>query len=318
MSTTAFPINPELTAIAMAYRNPSVALIADQVLPRVPTAKKFNYTAYDVAQGYTIPDTKVGRKSQPNEVDFQGSLIPGECVDWGLDDIVPIDEVQAWEAMPKPAGGGGPIDPRVISTMYLEGLIQLDREVRTAAQVFSSSIYPVANVTALSGTSKWSDFVNSNPLNDLMSALDVPLLRPNKLVLGQSVWTKLRQNPKFVQAVYGTAQTYGVVDKRALAEKLEIEEVVVGAGWVNTARKGQAPNYQRVWGNAAALIYSDVTAAKAGQPTFGFTAQFGTKVAGTLPEPKMGLSGSERVRVGEKVIEVISAGTLGYLFQTPV
>lgn len=33
MSTTAFPVNPQLTAIAMAYRNPAVSLIADDVLP---------------------------------------------------------------------------------------------------------------------------------------------------------------------------------------------------------------------------------------------------------------------------------------------
>lgn len=314
MANNTFPINPELTAIAMAYRNPAVALIADKVLPRVPVAKKFNYTTYSAEQGYTVPDTKVGRKSQPNEVDFQGSLVPAETVDWGLDDIVPIDEIQAWEAMMKPATGG-PLSPVVISTMFLEGLIQLDREVRTANMVFNSASYPSANVVTLSGTSKWSDYVNSNPLNDLMTALDKPLMRPNKIIFGQQVWTGVRQNPKFVQAVYGTAQTYGAVDLKTLAEKLEVEEIIVGRGWVNTARKGQAPNYQRVWGNSCSAIFNDVSAAQAGQPTFGFTGQFGTKVAGTLAEPKMGLSGSERVRVGEKVIEVISAGPLGTLFQ---
>jgi len=73
-----------------------------------------------------------------------------------------------------------------------------------------------------------------------------------------------------------------------------------------------------VWGNSTALLYNDPMAAQALQPTFGFTGQFGNKVAGTLPEPKMGLSGSERVRVGEKVIEVVAAGALGALFQNCV
>ena len=41
MATTAFPINPVLTAIAMVYSNPAIALIADEVMPRTPTAKKF-------------------------------------------------------------------------------------------------------------------------------------------------------------------------------------------------------------------------------------------------------------------------------------
>ena len=75
MSTTAFPVNPQLTAIAMAYRNPAVSLIADKVLPRVLTAKKFKYTVYDAEQGYTIPSTLVGRKSEPTQVDFQGTAV---------------------------------------------------------------------------------------------------------------------------------------------------------------------------------------------------------------------------------------------------
>ena len=44
MSTTAFPVNPELTAVAVGYKNRDVDLIADAVLPRVRTAKKFAYT----------------------------------------------------------------------------------------------------------------------------------------------------------------------------------------------------------------------------------------------------------------------------------
>ena len=43
MPTTAFAVNPQLTAIAMAYRNQAISFIADEVLPRVQTAKKFNY-----------------------------------------------------------------------------------------------------------------------------------------------------------------------------------------------------------------------------------------------------------------------------------
>ena len=33
--TAPFPVTPELTAIAIAYRNPDASLIADDVMPRV-------------------------------------------------------------------------------------------------------------------------------------------------------------------------------------------------------------------------------------------------------------------------------------------
>ena len=39
MANTAYPVNPQLTALAMAWRNPAVSLIADEVLPRVATEK---------------------------------------------------------------------------------------------------------------------------------------------------------------------------------------------------------------------------------------------------------------------------------------
>lgn len=317
MATNAFPINPQLTAIAMVYSNPATALIADDVLPRTPTAKKFSWSSYDVAQGFTVPQTLVGRKSVPTEVDFTGTMITDEVRDYGLDDVVPNDEIEAFDAMPKPANSG-PLNPLAISTMLVTKLIGLDREVRVAAQVFNAASYAAANLATLSGTSQWSDYANSNPLDSILTALDVPLYRPNVAIFGQATFTKLRQHPKIVQAVFGTAQTGGVVTREQLAAVLEIQRVVVGAGFVNTARKGQLVNTQRCWGKHASFIYVDREAAMAQQPCFGFTAQWGDKIAGDIPEPRMGLRGSQRVRVGESVKEVISAPALGYYFQNAV
>ena len=144
MATTAFPINPVLTAIAMVYSNPAIALIADEVMPRTPTAKKFAWSSYDVGQGYSVPQTLVGRKSLPTEVDFTGSLINDEVLDYGLDDIVPNDEVEAFNSTIKPASGG-PIDPLSISAMLTTKLIGLDREIRVAGRVFNAANYPAAN-----------------------------------------------------------------------------------------------------------------------------------------------------------------------------
>lgn len=317
MSQSTFPVNAQLSAIAMVYRNPDETLIADNVLPIIPVAQKFKYTQYDQAQGYTVPNTNVGRKSQPNEVDFGGQMIDSSTQNYALDDVVPIEDIEAWNAMPKPETGG-PVDPRVISTQYLTGLLDLDREIRVANLVFNSANYLAANTQALSGTSKWSDLANSNPLNDLLTALDAPLMRPNTVVLGQAVWTKLRQHPKLVQAVYGTAQNGGVITREQLADKLEIKRVLVGSGFVNNAKKGQAASYTRVWGNYCSLIYTNRDTAQAGQPVYGFTGQFGSAIAGVIPEPKLGMRGAERVRVGKSLREVVADTSMGYLFSNPI
>lgn len=316
MATTSFPINPTLTAIAIGYVNPEKSLIADAVLPRVPTGKKFTYYSYSAAQGYTIPNTRVGRKSEPTMVDFGGTAINAECFDWGLDDLVPNDEIEAYERMPKPSGGIA--DPKSISVMLLTHLVQLDREIRVANQVFAAATYPAGNQATLAGAAQWSDAANSDPVKAITDALDVPLIRPNKLILGQAVWTNLRRHPKIVQAVNATGQGAGNVARQAVADLFELDEILVGGSFYNTARKGQAPVYVRAWGKHAALIYSSQPSALLGQPTFGFTAQYGDKIAGSIPKPEKGLRGGEQVRSGESLLEVISAPDAGFFFQNAV
>jgi len=317
MATTAFPVNPALTAIAIGYKNRDVDLIADAVLPRVMTAKKFKWTLYPAADAYTVPPTRVARRAEPTVVEFGGTEQTDETLDYGIDDIIPNDEVEAWASMPRPASGG-PVSPQAKSTGLVSGLIMLDREVRVAGQVFNAATYPVGNKVTLSGASQWSDFAGSNPVDAILGALDVPLFRPNTLVFGQSVWTKLRQHPKMVSAILGNDVPSGAVTREQVAAFFEVSRVVVGAGFVNTARKGQAATMARVWGKHAAALFVSQDAADADQPTFGFTAQWGTRIAGEMPEPKMGLRGSVRVRVGESVKEIISAASAGYFFENAI
>lgn len=312
-----FSINTALTAIAMAYRNPEQVLIADQVLPRIPVAQKFNYTKYDLAQGFTVPDTKVGPKSEPNQVDFQGTDVTLEVADYGLDDTVSQSEIDAFNAMPKPSTGG-PLSPEELSTMMLTGLVLLDREVRVANMVFNAANYAAANKATLSGTSQWSDYVNSDPIAAIMGYLDSVVIRPNKMVIGRPAWTKMRMHPKIVQACNATNQGAGIVSRQMVADLFELQEVIVGDAQVNTARKGQAANLQRTWGKHCLLMYSNKQAAMERQPVFGFTGQFGTKVAGEIAAPHKGLRGSKTIRSGESLKEVISAPDVGFFVQNAV
>jgi hypothetical protein len=84
---------------------------------------------------------------------------------------------------------------------------------------------------------------------------------------------------------------------------------------LNTARKGQPVAMQQVWGNSVAFIARDAMADNRNGTTFGFTAQYKTRVAGAVPDRDIGLHGGQRVRVGESVKEVISAPDLGYLMR---
>lgn len=317
MSKTPFTVNPMLTAIAIGFMNTEDQLIADKVMPRVPVAETFSWTKYASDQAYTVPDTKVGRKSAPNEVSFEGSDVQDRVDDYGLDDTIPQRDLDAFEAMPKPANGG-PLAPDQLATMMLANLVMLDREIRVAAAVQSTANYVAANRQTLAGTAQWSDYANSDPQDDLLRALDVPLVRPNSITMGQSVWTILRQHPKLVRAVNNTDQSNGLITRQQLADLLEVQNVWIGNARLNTARKGQAPSFARVWGKNVALTYTSQMAAQTFQPTWGWTAQFGTKFAGEFMDPKKGLKGSRTIRVGEQVKEIVAAPDAGYLFSSVI
>ncbi len=317
MSQYAFPINPALTAIAMAYRNPDQVLIADQVLPRIPSAQTFKWTKYALEQGYTVPNTRVGPKSEPNKVDFKGQEFTNSVVDYGLDDLISNSEMEAFAAMPHPEGAG-PLSPQALSTMMIMGLVKLDRELRVANLVFNGANYAAANQNTLSGTSQWSDTANSDPVAAIGDALDVPVMRPNRMVLGRAAWTKLRRHPKIVQACNASFQGAGIAARQQVADLFELQEIVVGEAFVNNARKGQLPTMGRAWGKHCLLMYVNQQAAVERQPVFGFTAQFGAPIAGEIPDPQKGLRGGMIVRAGESVQEVISAPEVAYYFQNCV
>jgi hypothetical protein len=305
--TAPFPVSAVLTGITLAYRNTN--LIADNVLPRVPVgAREFKYWTYSREDRFTVPETLVGRKGMPNEVEFGATEEAGKVQDYGLDDVIPNDDISQ-----APAG----YDPKGHAVEAMTDLILLDREVRAANLLFNPNSYVASNVVTLSGSSQWSD-ASSDPLKALLSALDTPMMRPNVLVLGQAAWTILRQHPALVSAALANSGTKGTVTREQLASLLEVEEVVIGQGYFNTAKPGQPAQMTRVWGKHAALIYRNKLANSQRGATFGFTAQWGNRVAAEWAEPKWGLRGAVRVRAGESVRELVIAPDLGMLFQNVV
>ena len=311
MSKAPFVVTPALCAVAVAYKNG--AMIADGVLPRVPVAaESFKYNKFPVGEFFSPPDTLVGRKGQPNQVEFSATEVTDSTQDHGLDDAIPNKDSMNAAAMP------GMPDPKMRAAQGLTELIVLKREVRAAALVFNAASYGVGNKEALAGATQWSDFVNSNPQSAILAAQDAMIMKGNIAVMGRAVWTVLRQHPKLCKAIFGNNTDAGVIGRKQFADHFELDEVYVGEGWVNTARKGQAPAMVRVWGKSCAILHRNMNADTEFGVTFGFTAQFGNRVAGTIVDPDIGIYGGERVRVGESVKELVTAPDLGYLFSTAV
>ena len=305
-----FPITAALTAIAIAYRNPR--LIADDVLPRVPVGLQvFKYRKFALADGFTVPDTKVGRTSKPGQVEFGFTEVEASTKDYALDDPIPNADVDN-----APQG----YDPVGRATENITDLIALDREIRVAAAVFNAANYGAVNKVQLAGNDQWDQYAQaaSDPIEDIMTALDSMIMRANIMVLGNGVASALRRHPRILKAYNGSTGDTGIVPMAFIKDLFELEAIAVGQGWVNTAKKGQAAVLARVWGNHCSLIYRDSLAGTQDRVSYGVTAQWGDRVAGSISDPDIGMRGGQRVRVGESVEEVILANDLGYFIQDAI
>lgn len=317
-NTAPFVVQPKLTAIAMAIK--PTGMIADMVLPRVPVpAEKFQYTKFTTEEMFTIPETRVGRKSEPNQVEFGGTDVTDSTEDYGLDDFVPNKDLRSAQ--------NTNYDPLAIATENTAVLVELSREQRVANLLFTLGTYASTLRTTLSGTSQWSDYTNSDPVDAILAAFDAMLVRPNIGIIGQAAWTKLRQHPKVIAKLLNTGggglggtAAAGVATRRAIADLLELDELHVGSGFYNTAKPGQTASYARLWGKHAAFLRQErsVRNTQSALPTFGMTAQWGERVAGTIEDARRGLEGGRIVRVGEHVKELVAFQECGYFFQNVV
>lgn len=318
MSKRPFVVDAALTAIAIGYSNPADTLIADQVMPRTTVGQEtFKWTEYPLEDGFSVEETLVGRKGKPNEVEFTGTEKESSVQDHGLDAPVVNSDIDAAKAAREK--GLSSYDPEARAVAGLTNRVQLAREVRVANVIQNLNTYAAARRVTLAGASQLSDFANSDPIEVLDAALQGTLVyRPNTVVMGQTVWSKIRKHPVLVNAIRGNLTNKGMITKAEFEELFEIQKLLVGSSFVNTAKKGQTASLARCWGKHIACLYINPEATTQEGITFGLTAQFGTKVAGRIEDPDIGLQGGYRVRSGERVRELVVAQDVGYFIQNAV
>ncbi|EFL77768.1 major capsid protein [Actinobacillus pleuropneumoniae] len=279
------------------------------MLPRTPVAKQeFTYLHYNLGEGFTVPNARVGRTSRPNQVEFGATKLTSSTEDFALDAPVPLADIAN-----KPTN----YNPKGRATEQTTNLIELGREVRTANLVFNKKSYANGLTKTLSGNNQWSHD-DSKPIADLLSALDTPVMRPNIMVLGQKAATALRTNKSIIKAYNGSLGDEGLVPLEYLKELFELEDIYVGQALINTVNQAKKAVLQQAWGNHCALIYRDRLADTNGGTTFGLTAQFGSREVRDIFDENMGMRGGYNVRVGESVRELITAPDLGFFLENVI
>jgi hypothetical protein len=299
-----FQTNPVQTAIAIAYRNPDYSLIADLVLPRVTVGgEDFQYMVYDEAEMFGLPDTRVGRRSAPNQVELEGEMKAASTEAYGID--IPLDNATIAKAT---AAG---YDPRSRATERATNIVLLDREVRVAKLVTDPNQYHADQKLAATAAAFFDPA--ADVIGSVQAMIDGAWMRPNQLTFGQTAWSAYRKHPKIVKAVNRNDGDSGLATREDVARLFEVQRINVGEARVNIAKPGLAPTINRTWGNVITGQFVDRTVtAETGGVTFGITAQYGTRIAGSMLA-NMGLMGGELQRSGEMVKELVVARRAGFL-----
>jgi len=301
MSNAPFVTDKVRTAITLAYRNEDY--VADAVLPRVPvSAEEFKWTEYNKQDRFTVPPMVIDRKGSFNQVEFGGTEQSSMTVDYGLEDVIPIRDIEN--------GKTSKFDPRGHAVELITDLLMLGREQRVAAKVFDPANHD--NTEALGGTDQWDD-ATSKPLVQLADAMEVPFMRPNMLVINPRAALALRRSPSVVKAYNGTTGDEGLVPMDWIRQTLGLQSIIVAAAKQNTQNPGQAAAYGHVWGDNALLFYRNSSAMPNKGLTYGLTAEYGTRISQTKRNDDIGLRGSVVQRVGESLKELVLSKDCAYL-----
>lgn len=243
-----------LTNISVAYLQSQENFICNKVFPIVPVQKQsdkyFTYTKNDWFRDEA--------QLRPDATESAGS-------GYGLSTSTYSADV--W-ALHKDVGdqtranADQPLDMDRDATMFLTQRMLLRQEIQWAADYFTTSVWDtditgVASSPSASEAVYWSDYTNSDPIENVeagkQTILSTTGYLPNTLVLGYGVFRKLKHHPDLVDRFKYTSSE--VITEELLARFFDVERVLVAKAVKATNIEGETAAYSFTHGNSAWLGY---------------------------------------------------------------
>ena len=195
----------------------------------------------------------------------------------------------------------------------MQDLLYLDWEVRVATQFTNTS-----NVGSSSAVSSAWDGAGS-PLADVNQAIDnvhyANGMKPNKVTFGVEGWDSFRRDSTVRNLIFGTNNGGGYPSTQQVADLLNVEQVLVGGAFYNTADEGQAEALSSIWGDNVLIAYCSMSANKE-KPSFSYSFRW---AAPGIPEmmverhPYDTKAKAELIEVGYYQDEKITGSSYGFL-----
>jgi len=259
-------INPVLTSVAQGIKQNSP--VGDVLFPIVDVgARAGNVLTFGREEFMQYAGLVRAPGAATKRVAFGYSGAPFALLDYSLEGSLPIETMQEADASPT----GFSVDMANVTLTKTLAAMTLRLEIAQATLATTQASYPASNRTSLTGTAQWNDYTGtSSPAAVIETGKEAIRAatgrRPNVLVLGPVVFSRLRQHPQVRDYIKYANREVATVE--ILAEFFGLERVVVGDG----VQASDAGVLSDVWGKHAILAYTQTgSVASMGEPTFGYT-----------------------------------------------
>ncbi len=283
--------------------------IAGMIAPVVQVGKQSDaYAIYSRADALRIENTRRSPGTEANKVSRTISSSTYYAQNYALKYPVTIEDRE----------NADPIHRQNIindGARYITDKLALDWENRVSTLVNNTS--NVGSSAAVA--SEWDAAASSDPLGDMNTALDnvqdLTGARGNRIVMGLAAWRSLRRNDQILNRLFGSNNGGGYANRQQVASLLEVDELLVGGAYRNSANEAQAESLVNIWGDNV-LAYYAPSAPSRDAPSFMYSFRW---AAGGLSNmqaerhPFDSRTKSEEVEVGYYQDEVITGANYSFL-----
>jgi hypothetical protein len=295
-----------LTNISLQFAAAPEGYLADKVLPPVPVAKESAaYWVYDKSR-LDAPDSKRAPRSQYNRIDWNVTTDTYLAEQYGLEGEIDDEERK---------NAASPLDLDVDTTEIVTDMVLNNREKRVADLVLSTAT--ITNNITLAGADQWTDYANSDPLDDIKTARTTiytaaPGYGPNVMLMGYMTFEALKLHPDIKEIVKYTERA--IITRQILAAVFEVDEVLVGKVIRRTSKEGAVDAFTDVWGKDVLMFYRE-NRPSLKRASFGYQMRTNDLRVFRYREDKRD---TDVIRVSEKQDEKIVSSALGYLIKAAV
>lgn len=301
-------IDPILTTVAQGYRN--ALLVGSLLFPAVPVGQRGGKVISFGKEDFRLYNTGRVPGSGTKRVQFGYSGAAYALESHSLEGLVPFELLQEAQAVPG-------INLATAAIAKVQAIIALRLEKAQADLATNAANYGASNKVTLSGTSRWSDYSGtSDPIADVEAAKEAVRAqigrKPNTVVMGAAVMSKLKHHPKVVDRIKYTGRD--VATAELLASLFGVERVVSG----EAIYAGADDAFADVWGKSVVVAHTETGAlAEQGLPTFGYTYQLGGYPI--VEQPYQDRNAKSWIYpVTDEVAPVIAGASAGYLISSAV